>query len=110
MDQNNQTGEYKTPIFVANGKVAVEPFKEMAIEKEQRGGLVMAKQKGTLTKLRVVFNSGKEFVPESYYFPKGSSVWVRADGYALPWAKEILELDGEKFILIPVDQVLMFQY
>ena len=102
------TMNYVTPHYVINGKVALEPFQEMEVQKEQRGGMVVPKQNNSLTKLKVLIDSGKQL--DSTYFPAGCTVWVRADTFRAPWAKEVYELEGQKFILAPIDQVLLVQY
>ena len=90
-------------ILTCNGKVACAPFPATVVEKETRGGMVVVKQKGTLTKLEVVFPD------DDYDYEAKSFIWVRAESFILNWAKEVFEVDGVKFILVPKDQILMSQ-
>ncbi len=78
------------------GKVlALEPFPTMSIEKDTRSGFTTIRQKATLTGLRVVFPS------EDNRFLAGDTVFVMADNYAQPFAKNVYEQEGKKFILCP---------
>jgi hypothetical protein len=95
------------PPRAINGKVACAPFVSMSVEKEIRGGMACPKQRGTMTKLEVVLDSGKG---AGNWYSKGSSVWVRAEQFQLQWAKDVFDLDGTKFILVPEEQILLVQY
>lgn len=108
MDNNTSEGTLSSPIVAVNGKVACEPFPLMSVEKEQRGGMVVPKQKGTLTKLAVKYTSGK--FGQVAYVPRGASVWVRSEQFTLQWAKDVFEWEGVKFILVPEDQIVMVQH
>lgn len=94
---------YIAPIRTRNHRVACEPIATMSVEKEQKGGMMVPKQKGSLTKLRVLFEGF------NLDYPKGSVIWIRADQFIQQWAKDVLELDGVKFILVPEDQIVMSQ-
>ena len=89
-------------IRVVNAKIACTPFPALSVEKENRGGLIVPKQRNALTQLEVVFPSG-----DKIFCPQGTFVWVRAEQFVLGWAKEIFDLEGVKFILVPEDQILM---
>lgn len=85
--------------YAINDKVALEPFPENVVVKEVKGGMIMPKQKGTLTKLRVVYGGNG--------FTAGDSVYLRSELFAALWAKEIFEVEGQRFILAPKDQVVL---
>jgi hypothetical protein len=87
-------------VVALNDKIACKPFPSMSVEKDFKGGMVVPKQKGTIQKLEVVF-------PSSNLAP--SAIWVRAEQFTLQWAKDIFDLDGVKFILVPKDQILLIQ-
>ena len=89
--------------LVLNGKVACEPFVTNSVEKEIRNGIAIPKQRGTVTQLRVVMTSpGKETV-----FAVGDRIYLRAEQFHLNWAKEVFEVNGVKFILVPESEVLL---
>lgn len=102
-DNTTLTGDVSlATIRTLNKKVACEPFPEMAVEKETRGGMVVPKQRGALTKLRVVFGDDGDFYC-------GSFIWVRSESFIQQWAKDVYELDGKRFILVPADAILLIQ-
>lgn len=92
------------PILSTNENVAVEPFPTNQVEKEVRNGLAVIKQKSSLQPLRVVF---PDFLGDEY--PTGSTVYVRADQCVATWAKDVFELNGKKFILVPKNQVILVE-
>lgn len=99
---------YKPLFFVPNNKVALSPFPTQSVEKENKGGFVVVKQKVSLTPLRIVF--GNENVEGTMvYAPTGAVAYVRGDSVTLPWAKEVFEIEGQKFILAPLDAVQLVE-
>jgi hypothetical protein len=88
---------------VLNNRVAVEPFRTDAVEKTGvKSGFVTVKQKTELTKLQVVFNSGD--------IKAGDWVYVRGDLCVDANARQIFEIDGKRFILIPLDEIKLVSY
>lgn len=86
-----------------NDTVAVEPFpKSSEPTQVTKSGFTRDTRKCTLAALKVVF--GNE------HFPVGSTVYVRADQQVQQWAKDVYELDGHPFILIPKTAVLIRAY
>lgn len=77
-----------------NGLVAVEPFPSQSVEKAYVGRLALASQKLALQALKVV-------LPYNSKYEVGSTVYVKGDLYVQAWAKEVHEIDGHKFILLP---------
>lgn len=80
-----------------NNFVGVEPFKTNTVEKKTTNAFAVAQQKVDLTPLKVVH--GTENIPT------GATVYVRGDLCAEPDGKKVYEIDGVKFILIPVTEV-----
>jgi hypothetical protein len=87
--------------YEQNKKIACEPFPSTVVEKEIKNGMVIAKQKNTLQKLKVVFDSGSLLV--------GSFIWVKSEMFQAFWAKEIYEINEIKFILVPEEQVVLVE-
>jgi len=83
--------------------VALEPFPVMATEKTTKSGFTTVKQKTELTALHVVFPT------EDHRFLAGDLAHVRADQFTMPWAREIYELDGQKYILAPLNAILVLK-
>jgi sporulation protein YlmC with PRC-barrel domain len=93
-----------------NKKVACKPFEKTSIEKEIKGGFAMVKQSVSVASLEVVFDfilnteTDTDFIVE-----EGDSVYVKGDMSAAVWAKEVLEIDSKKFILVPWDCVIAIE-
>lgn len=84
---------------IPNKQVAVEPFPPAA-KAEVKGGVVVPMNRSNLTGLRVVFDSGA--------YQVGWQVFVRSSlSYSTTYGKEVFEVEGQKFILIPEDQVIL---
>jgi hypothetical protein len=82
-----------------NKRVAVEPFPP-APKAEIRGGVLAPMSQTSLTGLRVVFGSAS--------FGEGWLLYVRTKLQGTTtYAKEVLEVDGRKFILIPEEDVVL---
>ncbi|NBT57434.1 hypothetical protein EBT16_01495 [bacterium] len=87
-----------------NENLAVEPFPTNQVEKEVKNGLAFVKQKSSLQPLKVVFS---DFSKTEYAV--GYTVYVRADQCVSTWAKDVFELNGKKFILVPKNQVILVE-
>jgi hypothetical protein len=85
--------------YATNKKIACTPFPSQVVEKEVKHGFVAVKQRGTLTKLKVIF--------WHFDIAPGSEVYVRSEQFAAAWAKEVFEIDGVPFILVPEDQIVL---
>jgi hypothetical protein len=72
-------------------------------------------QKIQLTRLEVVVASscqvGDETVPlpNDNPFDNPAFVYVRADQFAQPWAKQVYELNGKPFILVPCESIVLVE-
>jgi hypothetical protein len=86
-------------IYSAKGKVAVEPFPDMSVKTTAQGAgsvkVARIETKVALVPLKVVWHS-----EDGRFFPT-NTVYVKGSHFTQPWAKEVHEIDGEKFILIP---------
>ena len=91
------------PLTTTKSKVAVAPFADMSVRTVARGegaikvGLV--ENRSSMTQLAVLFPTA-----DGTYKP-GMSILLRSNLYTSPWAKEVQEFEGVKFILVPVDHV-----
>ena len=87
----------------ANKKIPCTPFEDMSVKKsvEGQGTIKVARieNQKALVGLKVLARSLD--VPVS----PGDTILVRGDLFAMPWAKEVHELDGVKYILVPFDRV-----
>lgn len=92
---------YIPPRFdVPNKKVAVEPFPVVEKRAEIKGGVLAPINQSALTGLKVVF-------PSSTY-EVGATVYVRTKlQTGSTYAREIFEVNGTKFILIPEEEVIL---
>ncbi len=89
------------------GFVACRPFASTAVEGKSVSGLNMMRQKVELTGLEVVLDGKvKERAVRA-----GSKVFVKGDRYLQPWASQKLTVEGvtDQFILVPVDEILLFE-
>ena len=85
-------------MICPNKRVACEPFQSLALEKEGKS-FVTVKEKTTLFPMKVVMSTVSETGSEKYHV--GDTVWVRGDTKVLQWAKDVFEINGQKFILVP---------
>ena len=92
--------------YVPNSRVACEPFPENVVNKEMFKGVARPQQRGALTKLKVVFRGGGERVGQGDLFP-GYDVYVKSDLFKANWAMEIYTKGEKKFILVPIDQIML---
>lgn len=84
--------------YAASGYVAVVPF-DVAVEKEVRKGIALAKQKTALIETKVVFGD------KDLKYLEGDTVYLRGDCIQLPWARETFQIGDKRFVLVPVGDV-----
>jgi len=89
-------------IHAYNNLVATEPFKQKDIEIKVENMWGTVNQKLTLTPLKVVFPGGALGVHHTVY--------VTADCFKHEFANKVYNLDGQDFILVPLDQVKLTKY
>ena len=83
-----------------NNRIACKPFESLAIE-TQGSTFKTVKQKTSLLPLEVLWgNYNLEYRP-------GDTIYVRGDVTTLPWTREVFEVDGMKFILVPAECIQM---
>lgn len=88
-------------IQTTNKTVACSPMEKTSIQIDNKHSFATAKQRTGLITLNVLFpNENKTFVPEDMVVVKGDSI-------AQPWAKEVYDYDGVKFILVPEMAIIM---
>ncbi len=97
-----QPQQYPLQYEVLNDKVACEPFKTNAVEKNDSGrGFVTVKQKTTLTPLKVIFGTPN--------IPIGTIIYVRGDLCVDPAAKQEYEVEGQRVVFIPINEIKLIK-
>jgi hypothetical protein len=87
-------------IQSCNKKIACVPPENVGVETEVKSGFAAAKHRSSLMALKVVFGNDE--------YPAGSTVYLPA-GAKQPWVTQVHELNGEKFVLVPEDQIILVQ-
>lgn len=86
-----------------NDCVAVEPFpKTDAPVQVAKSGFVRDIRRGSLVGLKVIHGNND--------FPVGAILYTKSENAIQPWAKDVLELNGVSFIMIPKTAVLLREY
>lgn len=88
-----------------NNRVAVEPFPQTSIEVKVNSGFAVASQKTNLTALKVVHAAMNTDINKALL--PGDTIYVRGETAAHVFAKEVFEVGGSKFILCPLEMVVM---
>lgn len=83
-----------------NGRIAVTPFESHSVQMEKSHGLVTIKSKVSLLAVKAVYST----VDGEY--SAGDTIYVRGETVAHPFSKEVYEMDGHKFILLPKELVV----
>ena len=85
-----------------NGRVACQPFENVGVGKQVygQGTFVTGKYKNNLLETSVVFGSDK--------FAVGTVVFVDSARLAAhEWTRAVYEVGGQKFILVPENEILL---
>lgn len=82
-----------------NKNVATKPFEKKEIESTVKSGFAKITQKHSLTELDVIFGTNNIF--------HGCKVYVNSENFKMPWATRVYSLDGQDFILVPEDFILL---
>lgn len=85
-----------TTTYAPNRRLACTPFETLALETQGKT-FKSVREKNDLFRLSVVFGNER-------YRP-GDVVYVRGDIKSLPFTREVFEIGGDKFILIPEDHI-----
>lgn len=101
---DNISQSYSVSLFpryrVPNKRIALEPFPDDVQPKRVVNGVLMVMARQDTVGLRVVFGNEN--------FLQGHICYVRSDRKSTStWGKEIREVDGFKFILVPEDEVIL---
>lgn len=94
----------KTTVL-ANKKIAVEPFSSAPSGPQIVGGFAVVASKNSLVPLKVVFDSWSSVDKLS----RGSKVYTTSDTADQPFAKVVYEMNGEKFILVPEERIILYE-
>lgn len=81
-----------------NKKIACEPPDNKGAVTEVNKGFASVQHRSSLMALKVVFGSAE--------YPTGSTVYLPA-GARPPWAQQVHELNGTKFVLVPEEQIIL---
>lgn len=96
-------------------KIACEPFADNSVKTELHGEgavkvLTVTNTKSTLAKLKVVYDGIYTVNGHTTRIvAPGSYVYVRASDYATPWGKEVLSVEGTRFIMVPFERVEVYE-
>ena len=106
------TGPATTALYVAlpsirtvSGKVACEVKVTQAIQTKKIGQMMVVDNKNTLVELKVLLptNTGSKLELQA-----GDSIYTFSSHLSTAsWAKEVFEVDGLKFVLVPEDLVML---
>jgi hypothetical protein len=79
----------------------VEPFKTNSLDIRREGGVAKANQRDHLTGLKVVYGNDKFYPDDVVYF--------EGEQCATQWAKKVYDLDGVRFVLGPVNLIVVVE-
>lgn len=88
-------------LYVPNRRVACSPFQAKSVEVKIKNAFATVSQKTELTQMEVVFGNER-------YRP-GTFVYVKGDVLTLPWTREVFELAGKKFVMVPEDLIQLVE-
>jgi hypothetical protein len=94
----------KNRMLLGNA-IATERLKTTEIKHEKKAGIAFVENKHLLDCLEVKFDS--ECVSG---LKRGHHVYIRQNHYNAPWSANFYILDGEEFILIPRDQIVLVEF
>ena len=90
--------------------IAVEPLPETTVRTQTASAFVSAKR-SELIRLEVVFQ--KSPLPEDQFdFLRKhiKAIFIKSDRKDFPWTKEVFTLNDKKFILAPLDQIILVEF
>jgi hypothetical protein len=91
-------------IYSVNKFLVTEPCPTTSVKVQERKGFAGIEQRVTLTPLRLLAQPRSDKLPD--WVTVGDIVWVKGDFCATVFAKEVLEMDGVHFILVPDDRIV----
>jgi len=87
-----------------NNLIAVEPFQiETTLKSVKRGGLHVLDQTVSLIKTKAVHT----FTDQETHIVPGTFVFVKGNAAFQPWAKQVYDYSGVKFVLVPKSEIVM---
>ena len=88
-----------------NGQVAIAPIAAVKLEAEIKGGFATISQKHNLIAAEMIL----DFAGNGSFYKAGDyRVLLKGDAAFTPWAKQVFEHDGVKFVLAPIGFVIGF--
>lgn len=112
----------KTQNTASLDRYICTPFSEKSVQTESVGeGAIKAfrvkNTKSLLTPLRVLVDASVQVGGSPFVVKAGSTVFLRANDYSQPWAKEVLTAEGwadehgpVEFIVVPGNRVEMVEF
>ncbi|MHA1860981.1 MAG: hypothetical protein ACTSVM_01615 [Candidatus Ranarchaeia archaeon] len=82
-----------------------EPMEDQTVALKERSGFGSLDQTTKIVPLKIVFTS---VFDERTRFDEGETIYVRGETYVTPWAKKVFSLGGKAFIMVPFDEILMY--
>lgn len=92
-------------MFTINQRIAVKPFETHEVKMTVKNGLARMEQRNSLTQLMVVFPTDCADA-NGRNIQVGDKIFVSGDVMKHSYSRDILELDGVKFVLIPFNVVV----
>ena len=97
-------------IETLNRLVAAKPFVQTSpTASSLKNGIAYIDQKIKLTSLDVLVAARIQQGEQFFLLEVGDKIWVKADNYVLPWAKQPYEMGDITFILVPQDAIVMVE-
>lgn len=95
-------------ITTSPGRVACEVKAATAIPTKKVGGMIVVDTKISLTELAVMYDTDPT---SKLQLKSGDKVYIQTGHLATaPWVKEVYEVEGKSFMLVPEDYVLLFKH
>jgi hypothetical protein len=94
----SRTFEYQGAARTPKGKIALTPFPDLSVKTVAHGT-------GSVRVARIENKQGLVELKAVFAYPEmgivsGQSVWVRANTFTSPQAKEIMKIEDKEFILL----------
>lgn len=88
------------------GVFCSKPFEVKHLKTKVKSGFATVEQKSELVALELIMNCSFTDRFNGLMVPIGHKILVKADGYAQSWARQVLEYEGQEFIIVPEDAVI----
>lgn len=87
-------------IYGYNKKIACVPPEQKGAELKVAHGMAVIQHRSSLMALRVVFGNEGGISP-------GFTIYLPEQLKQQPWASQVYEINGQKFILVPEEQIVL---